>query len=122
MDNIEIFRKNGFHMKIDPDSLPGHKLKLTAVPFSKKTQFTAEDIRELADNLMTCGEKNKETIRPKKIQTMFASRACRKSIMVGRALERSEQIRVVRNLATMDQPWNCPHGRPTLQHMFMLTK
>ncbi len=61
-----------------------------------------------------------DAFRPKKIEAMFASRACRKSIMVGRALERSEQIRVVRHLATMDQPWNCPHGRPTLQHMFVL--
>ena len=120
IDNMSVFLKNGFHITVDPDALPGQKLKLVAVPFSKKTQFSAEDIRELADNLTALGESQKETIRPKKIEAMFASRACRKSIMVGRALERSEQIRVVRHLATMDQPWNCPHGRPTLQHMFVL--
>ena len=24
---------------------------------------------------------------------------------------------VVRNLANLEQPWNCPHGRPTMRHL-----
>jgi DNA mismatch repair ATPase MutL len=53
---------------------------------------------------------------PKTI-AMFASRACRSSIMVGTALSRREMEKLVHRLADLEQPWNCPHGRPTLQHV-----
>ncbi|KAL7577596.1 hypothetical protein ACA910_015119 [Epithemia clementina (nom. ined.)] len=52
---------------------------------------------------------------PKAI-AMFASRACRGSIMIGKALSAKEMERVVKHLATIDHPWNCPHGRPTMRH------
>ena len=52
---------------------------------------------------------------PKAI-AMFASRACRGSIMIGKALSVAEMDRVVKHLAEIDHPWNCPHGRPTMRH------
>ena len=52
-----------------------------------------------------------------KITAMFASRACRTSIMIGDALERRTMRSVVRHLAELDHPWACPHGRPTLRHL-----
>ena len=27
----------------------------------------------------------------------------------------------MRRMGTMDQPWNCPHGRPTMRHLSDLT-
>ena len=122
IDYLDIFKKNGFHLTVDHDAAPGRKLKITALPFSKKTTFGINDVHELADLLSACDSSRRNTIRPPKIDAMFASRSCRMSIMVGRALERSEQIKIVTNLATMDQPWNCPHGRPTLQHLVALNK
>jgi DNA mismatch repair ATPase MutL len=53
---------------------------------------------------------------PKAI-AMFASRACRTSIMIGTALSHKEMERVVKRLADVDHPWNCPHGRPTMRHV-----
>jgi DNA mismatch repair protein PMS2 len=51
---------------------------------------------------------------------MLASRACRKSIMIGTAIGMKEMNEVVSHMADLDQPWNCPHGRPTLRHLFNL--
>eukprot|EP00971_Amphidinium_carterae_P270044 5357395-Amphidinium_carterae.1 len=34
--------------------------------------------------------------------------------MVGRALKDTEMERVLCNLGTLQQPWNCPHGRSAL--------
>ncbi|KAF7295704.1 DNA mismatch repair protein MutL [Mycena indigotica] len=48
---------------------------------------------------------------------MFAMRACRKSVMIGMPLTVSQMTSVVRHMGTMDQPWNCPHGRPTMRHL-----
>lgn len=39
MDNLEVFRANGFDFKIDEDALPTQRLKLIAYPFSKNTEF-----------------------------------------------------------------------------------
>ncbi|KNE66959.1 DNA mismatch repair protein MutL [Allomyces macrogynus ATCC 38327] len=53
-----------------------------------------------------------------KVRAMCASRACRSSIMIGMPLERTRMVKVVRNLAMMEHPWNCPHGRPTMRFLF----
>lgn len=59
--------------------------------------------------------------RPPRVRAMLAMRACRSSIMVGRTLTKSEMRRVVRALAGLQSPWNCPHGRPTMRHLAVLT-
>jgi DNA mismatch repair protein PMS2 len=43
-----------------------------------------------------------------RVSKMFASRACRSAIMIGTALDKRTMRRVVANMATLEQPWNCP--------------
>ena len=52
-----------------------------------------------------------------KLMSMFASRACRSSVMIGQALKKREMEEIVRKLKGIEQPWNCPHGRPTMRHL-----
>lgn len=35
--------------------------------------------------------------------------------MVGDQLEMKPMQTLVNRLSTLDQPWNCPHGRPTVR-------
>ena len=58
--------------------------------------------------------------RPSRVSAMFASRACRSAIMIGKSLTRRMMRQVVDHMGGMDQPWNCPHGRPTMRHLFDL--
>ncbi len=58
--------------------------------------------------------------RPSRVRAMLASRACRSSIMIGRALEQREMTRILAHLAGLAAPWNCPHGRPTMRHVCIL--
>jgi DNA mismatch repair protein PMS2 len=53
-----------------------------------------------------------------KIMAMFASRACRSAVMIGTALNRKEMLSIVNQMVSVEQPWNCPHGRPTMRHLF----
>lgn len=53
-----------------------------------------------------------------KVMTMFASRACRSAVMIGTALSLTEMRSIVKQLVEVEQPWNCPHGRPTMRHLF----
>src|SRR6202000_2536862 len=59
-----------------------------------------------------------EVPRPSKVRRMFAMRACRSSIMVGRTLTPRIMQTVVGHMGEIDKPWNCPHGRPTMRHLF----
>ncbi|GMH47494.1 hypothetical protein TrRE_jg9040 [Triparma retinervis] len=56
-------------------------------------------------------------VRLPKAVAMFASRACRHSIMIGTALSEKQMGDVVVGMEKVEQPWNCPHGRPTMRHV-----
>jgi DNA mismatch repair ATPase MutL len=112
-----------------PSSPPSHNhnKQLLSLPYSKGVQFGPEDIHELASLLSDTHINNhpqhhqQEVVRLPKLRAMFASRACRSSIMIGRALTRAQMRKVVQNLAGIEQPWNCPHGRPTMRHLLDLS-
>ena len=59
-------------------------------------------------------------VRCSKARAMFAMRACRKSVMIGMSLNRNQMATVVQHMGIIDQPWNCPHGRPTMRHLLDL--
>lgn len=103
MDNLEIFTKNGFSFHIDENAPPRKKVSLTAIPMSKNWKFGKEDIDEL---LFILQEDSTSTVlRPSRIRAMFASRACRKSVMIGSALSKNEMRRLIDHMGQIDQPW-----------------
>lgn len=61
-------------------------------------------------------------LRIPKLVSMFASRACRSAVMIGTAMQESEMKTIVGRLEKIDQPWNCPHGRPTMRHLVDLVQ
>lgn len=113
--NIDLVAKNGFGVIVDEEGVPGSKAKLASLPLSKNTVFNESDLDELIYLIQE--SPGNESIRCSKVRTMFASRACRSSIMIGQSLNLKIMQRVVQNLAGLDKPWNCPHGRPTLRHL-----
>ncbi|XP_063363286.1 mismatch repair endonuclease PMS2 [Cydia amplana] len=117
MDNLEIFKKNGFTFEINEDALPTKRVKLLTIPMSKNWIFGKEDIEEL---LFMLRESTSEYCRPSRVRAMFASRACRKSVMIGTALSKADMKVLVDHMAEIDNPWNCPHGRPTIRHLVNL--
>ncbi|XP_062594363.1 mismatch repair endonuclease PMS2-like [Saccostrea cucullata] len=117
IDSLEVFKKNGFDFIIDESAPPMQRVKLTSIPVSRNWTFGKEDIEELIFMLSDCPN---VMCRPSRVRQMFASRACRKSIMIGTALKKSEMKRLVCHMGEIDQPWNCPHGRPTMRHLINL--
>jgi len=45
----------------------------------------------------------------------LASKACRSAIMIGAPLSFPQMSTIVRNLAELERPWICAHGRPTIR-------
>ena len=120
LDNLPVFEKNGFKLKIDEEEEFGSRVKLLSLPTSKQTLFDLDDFNELIHLIKEDGGLRRDNIRCSKIRSMFAMRACRSSIMIGKPLNKKTMTRVVHNLSELDKPWNCPHGRPTMRHLMEL--
>lgn len=118
MDNVEIFRKNGFDFEIDENAEAMKKIKLVSLPTSKNWTFGVEDIEEL---IFMLSDSPGVMCRPSRVRKMFASRACRMSIMVGTALNHAQMKKILCHMGQIDHPWNCPHGRPTMRHLVNLS-
>ena len=56
-------------------------------------------------------EADKVLVRLPKAIAMFASRACRGSVMIGTALSKRGMEKVVKSLDDVNQPFQCAHGR-----------
>lgn len=119
LDNEDVFRKNGFIIKREETSEGTENLFLTSIPVSEKTIFGKSDIDEMIFMLQEDSSHSK-MCRPSRIRSMFASRACRKSVMIGKSLSKADMRRLVSHMGEIDQPWNCPHGRPTMRHLVNL--
>ncbi|XP_070499909.1 mismatch repair endonuclease PMS2 [Chironomus tepperi] len=115
IDNLNIFEMNGFKFLINQDGQPTQRIQLISRPYSKNHEFGREDIEEmthlLQDNSTNC------VCRPSRIRAMLASRACRKSVMIGTALDRKSMMKLLIHMGEIDHPWNCPHGRPTIRFL-----
>ncbi|XP_003934288.1 mismatch repair endonuclease PMS2 isoform X1 [Saimiri boliviensis] len=114
IENLEIFRKNGFDFVIDESAPVTQRAKLISLPTSKNWTFGPQDIDEL---IFMLSDSPGVMCRPSRVKQMFASRACRKSVMIGTALNPSEMKKLITHMGEMDHPWNCPHGRPTMRHI-----
>ncbi|XP_066519874.1 mismatch repair endonuclease PMS2 isoform X2 [Hoplias malabaricus] len=117
IENLEIFKKNGFDFLIDEDAPVMERVKLVSLPTSKNWTFGTSDIEEL---IFMLSDSPGVMCRPSRVRQMFASRACRKSVMIGTALNTSEMKKLVIHMGEIEQPWNCPHGRPTMRHLVNL--
>ena len=126
LNHSAALEKNGFEISIDTsgDSPVGQRCKLTSLPMSREVTFSLSDLEELLSLLSDQGESASTSAhvpRPSKVRKMFAMRACRSSIMVGKTLTMKQMERVVRHMGELDKPWNCPHGRPTMRHLFSMS-
>ncbi|KAH7128525.1 DNA mismatch repair protein-like protein pms1 [Dendryphion nanum] len=126
--NAHALSVNGFSISIDTETQAiGQRAKLTALPMSKEVTFTPTDLEELLALLLENPSSTSSSTtslqyvpRPSKVRKLLASRACRASIMIGKTLKIAQMERVVRHMGEMDKPWTCPHGRPTMRHLYGL--
>ncbi|KAH8297307.1 hypothetical protein KR044_010300, partial [Drosophila immigrans] len=104
LDHLPVFEKNGFRFDINEQAPSTKKVRLLGKPFSKNWEFGKEDIDELIFMLQDAPEGT--ICRPSRIRAMFASRACRKSVMIGKALNRTTTMRrLITQMGEIEQPW-----------------
>ncbi|KAI0009711.1 DNA mismatch repair protein MutL [Xylariaceae sp. FL0662B] len=119
-ENIDALETNGFAVSVDEsgDRPVGSRCQLLSLPLSRETTFSLADLEELIALLAEHHHQSASAVpRPSRVRKMFAMRACRSSVMIGRSLTIRQMERLVRHMGELDKPWNCPHGRPTMRHL-----
>ncbi|TRX98957.1 hypothetical protein FHL15_000299 [Xylaria flabelliformis] len=118
--NLDALETNGFMVDFDEsgDQPVGTRCQLLSLPLSRETTFSLADLEELISLLQDHQSTSANTVpRPSKVRKMFAMRACRSSVMIGKSLTTKQMEKLVRHMGELDKPWNCPHGRPTMRHL-----
>lgn len=113
-ENIGIFTKNGFRLSHDPNLGQGSRYSITGVPSSGDKMFGVDEIEEILE-VIKDSKTAANSMRPKKVKDMLAMKACRKSIMIGDDLNRSQMTKLVHRMSETSNPWTCAHGRPTVR-------
>ena len=84
-------------------------LILREIPLWMKDVEEETFLQDVLDNFRNERKSSYAKMEKKKIATM----ACHHSIRFNRALTMDEMREVVRQLDACDNPYHCPHGRPT---------
>ena len=106
---MDIFTKIGF--QIEP--FGGKEYAVTAVPANLFGLNEKDLMIELLDSLMQL--KGSET--PQLILEKVASMSCKAAVKGNQKLSRPEVEALIDELLTLENPYHCPHGRPTIISM-----
>lgn len=107
--NQEYFQKFGF--EVEP--FGGKEYCISAVPCALYG-FTEEELfLEMLDHLAGEGEKDAFSLFASRLATM----ACKAAVKGNHQMSRQEADKLIDELLTLENPYHCPHGRPTIISM-----
>lgn len=75
------------------------------------------NIKELFEEILTQMSENQIKGVPQIIREKIASMACKAAVKGNNALSYEEADRLIEQLLELENPYNCPHGRPTIISM-----
>ena len=104
-ENIEMFENSGFIL----EEFGENSYKISGVP---NVGYNI-DHKSMFKDMITELSTNEKTERQEKEHRFLATLACRAAVMAGDKLDVEEQKKLVDNMIGLDNPFTCPHGRPT---------
>lgn len=102
----DYFPKIGF--EIEP--FGGNSYALRAVPCDLYGAFGGDLFEEILSDL-SCDQGLKT---PEAIQERIATMACKAAVKGNHRMDRKEMQELLGQLLTLENPYHCPHGRPTM--------
>ena len=107
--NMEYFQQFGF--EIEP--FGGKEYCISAVPSELYGMEEEELFLDMLDHLSGDGEKNALQLFTARLATM----ACKAAVKGNHKMSPAEADTLIDELLTLDNPYHCPHGRPTIISM-----
>ena len=105
-ENLEVFTDLGFEV----EEFGGSEYALRSVPVDLYGCQEKQMFLEVLDQLSEGG--NFGSIRV--IEEKIASMSCKAAVKGNNYLSQPEAEKLIDELLTLDNPYNCPHGRPTI--------
>ena len=109
-EHIDRFTRIGFEI----EHFGGEEYAVRAVPDNlfgiAKNELLMEMIDDLADGINT-------SMTPDLIDEKVASMSCKAAVKGNNRLSAKEVDALIGELLTLDNPYHCPHGRPTIISM-----
>ena len=104
-NNMEMFEKSGFML----EEFGENTIKISGVPnigydIEYKSMF-----KDIIEELLGAPK----TEKSEKVFRFLATLACKAAVKGRMKLDREEQINLIDQMVKLDNPFTCPHGRPT---------
>lgn len=104
--NMPVFTKMGYEI----EEFGGNEYKVTGIPAGFPKLDYRQMLMDLIDGLMREGRMSDMYILTEKV----ASMSCKAAIKGNNKISYEEAKELMNELMKADNPYNCPHGRPTL--------
>ena len=105
-ENKEIFINSGFVI----EEFGGNTISLKEVPYFLGKLDSRNFLLSIIDNLKNLGSGKTVEVKLNKIATM----ACKAAVKANDYLTQMEMEKLISDLRYIDNPFNCPHGRPII--------
>lgn len=105
-DNKDLFEKAGFMCEEFGDNV----VKVSGVPSFCMEQDTKQLFIDTLDEINTVARTNRDEVEYKFLATV----ACKAAVKAGMTLTQAQVEDLMRQLLECENPYNCPHGRPTI--------
>ena len=102
----EIFERMGFEI----EEFGGNEYALRSVPVDLYGCGERELFLSVLDEL----EAGVSRQNPRLVEEKIATMSCKAAVKGNNRLSREEADELIEELLTLDNPYNCPHGRPTI--------
>lgn len=107
---VTKYNENFLNVGFTIEHFGGLDYTISTVPMELLSQNPADYFHEMLDELIE-GKNSKET---ETINLKIATMACKASVKGNMHLSVFEADKLISELLTLDNPYNCPHGRPTV--------
>ena len=107
---MDIFTDFGYEI----EHFGGKEYCVRAVPYDLYSISKEDLLMEILDNL---SEETGGKITPQLITEKIASMSCKAAVKGNNRLSEAEVNKLIDELLTLENPYNCPHGRPTIISM-----
>lgn len=104
-DNLKLFEQSGF----DIEEFGENTIKINGVPVICYEMDTKDLFLDIIDGLDVTNRTNKQDIEEKFISTV----ACKAAVKANMYLDEREIRGLLDELLLLENPFTCPHGRPT---------
>lgn len=104
---LDLLNEIGFRI----EEFGGNSYIVKSVPIVMGRLESIDVIHEIIEDLLTIGIVRETSILKEKIAQIVA---CHSSVRAGDVLTISQMNDLINQLRNLDNPFNCPHGRPTI--------